>query len=320
MVADIGVQRYGWTMPTTVIRSLAPEAIASFEQAVGVARSAIDAGIYDPVRARVADLLGVHDPVPADAASAERCAAVADWPTSPLFGDADRAVMAFTEQYIVDVAAVTDDQRSALTGALGDRSATFSQALYTIDYDLRVRAALRQLFGQDLTHHAAAQGELWPTLEVMLVAIAKLHRLDPMTTELVRLRGARVHNCRFCKSVRNVRAADQAGHESFFDQVDRYATSDLTDAQKTALRLTDAIYFSPAHFPDGLVTAIHQHFEPAQVMEIVLDIARNALNKSAVALGADGAGVGPDLHYYDTTPSGELVYGLTPSAQRGGPA
>lgn len=145
----------------------------------------------------------------------------------------------------------------------------------------------------------------------MLVAIAKLSAVDPMTTELVRLRGARFHNCRFCQSVRNVRAADEAGDDTFFDQVDRYETSDLTVAQKTALRLTDAIYFSPARFPDGLITTVHQHFEPTQVMEIVLDIARNALNKSAVALGVDGAGVGPELHYYDTAASGELIYGLS---------
>ena len=285
-------------MPTVDVRGLAPDALEAFERAVGCARSALPADLYDPVRARVATLLQVDDPLAA---------------TSSSHTDVDPAVIAFTEQYIVDVAAVTEEQRAALGTALGEQAATFSQTLYTLDYDLRIRAALGQLFGGDPLRSVNAEGELWPTLEVMLVAIAKLQQLDPMTTELVRLRGARFHNCRFCQSVRNVRAADQAGDDTFFDQVDRYETSDLAAAHKVALRLTDAIYLSPAQFPDGLVADVHRSFEPAQVVEIVLDIARNALNKSAVALGVDGDGVGDELHYYDTAPDGNLVYGLSRS-------
>lgn len=125
-------------MPTTVIRALAPDAVVAFEQAVGCARSSVEAQLYDPVRARVAGLLSVDDPVAPRPTSKARCAAVADWPSSPLFDDVDRTVMAFTEQCIVDVAGVTDQQRGALTEALGDQAATFSQALYTIDYDLHV--------------------------------------------------------------------------------------------------------------------------------------------------------------------------------------
>ncbi len=72
----------------------------------------------------------------------------------------------------------------------------------------------------------------------------------------------------------------------------------------------------PARLPDGLVDQVHEYFSPPQVVELVLDVARNALNKFAVAMGVDGDGVGPEIGYYDTDEQGELVYGLTP--QRAG--
>ena len=46
-------------------------------------------------------------------------------------------------------------------------------------------------------------------------------------------------------------------------------------------------------------------------MELVLDVTRNALNKIAVALGADAAHVDEGIEIYDITADGGLVYGLT---------
>ena len=45
--------------------------------------------------------------------------------------------------------------------------------------------------------------------------------------------------------------------------------------------------------------------------ELVLDVTRNALNKIAVALGADAAHVEDGIEIYDVDADGELVYGLT---------
>ena len=219
---------------------------------------------------------------------------------------------------MLDVAAVTDEQRTNLAAELGDAAAPFVQCVYAIDFELRVRSVFRQLFATDPlgVGLASSDAELWPVLERMLTAIARLTALDPMTTELVRLRGARSHNCRFCQSLRNVRAVDDGGDEQHFDKVDRYEQSDLSEPHKVALRLTDALLWRPARLPDGLVDQVHEYFSPAQVVELVLDVARNALNKFAVAMGVDGDGVGPEIGYYDTDEQGELVYGLTP--QRAG--
>lgn len=258
------------------------------------ARAAVDPMLYAGARARIASALGLG---PADGAFR-----------------ADDACLAFAEQFALDVSAITPEQRGALIAALGAKAAPFVQALYAIDFELRLRSAFVELFGSDPlpAGATAAPRELWPALEAMLPEIARLAALDPFTTELVRLRGARAHNCRFCKSLRNVRAVESGCDEPTFDKIDVYERSDLAERHKVALRLVDALLWTPAAFPKGLAGQVRAHFSPEQQGELVLDVARNALNKFAVAMGADGIGVADGIGYYDTDARGELVYGLTP--------
>jgi alkylhydroperoxidase family enzyme len=282
------------------LRALAPEAFAAFDTVIATAAGTTEPVRYRRTRAQIATLLGVDDP----------------FRDSDLRSDTDAtdACAALVERFVLDVASVTDDQRTGVVSTLGDGAAPFVQGVYAIDFELRMRAAFRQLFAADpfVVALNPVQAELWPALEEMLTAVARLTSVDPMTTELVRLRGARSHNCRFCQSLRNVRAVEGGGDEEYFDKVDRYEDSDLPHAHKVALQLTDTMLWRPARFPDGLVDEVHEHFSPAQTVELVLDVARNALNKFAVAMGVDGDGVGEGLAYYDTDEHGELVYGLTP--------
>ncbi len=304
--------------PTVDVRGIAPDAFAAFEVVLSSAKAAVDPALYELTRARVATLLGLDLP-PRNSISpdAEKLDALPSWPSSPLFSDRDRACLAFAEQFVLDVSLVSEEQRAELRAALGADAAAFAQALYAIDFELRVRAAFVQLFGADPlpSEPTAAPEKLWPALEAMMPLIARLATLDPMTTELIRLRGARAHQCRFCNSLRNVRAVESGGDETLFDKLDVYEDSDLADRHKVALRLVDALLWRPDAFPDGLVAAAHAHFSAEQVVEIVLDVARNALNKFAVAMGVDGIGVGDGLGYYDVDERGELVYGLTPRSR-----
>lgn len=319
------------------LRAVASEGFDAFDRVVTTAQRMADRRLYALARARMAMMLRIDDRhAPLGGNLREQMAALTDWPSSPVFGDAERAGLAMAEQFIIDVSAVTDDDRASLAEAMGDDVAPFVQTLYAIDYELRVRAVFEQLFGVDPLHDATtatisntADGqptddtdetdetdetiELWPVLETMLAAVARLDRLDPMTTELVRLRGARVHDCRICKSIRHVRAVEGGGGEALFDQIDRYEQSDMPEQHKVALRLADAIYWSPSQLPAGLVDDVHRHYAPAQIVEIVLDVARNALNKFAVAMGTDGEGVGDGITYYDVGADGQLTYGLTPN-------
>ena len=52
-----------------------------------------------------------------------------------------------------------------------------------------------------------------------------MRALDPVTSELVRLRGAAQHNCRLCKSLREGTALDAGGSETLYDEIDRFETS-----------------------------------------------------------------------------------------------
>ena len=131
--------------------------------------------------------------------------------------------------------------------------------------------------------------EVWETIDEFMRAVARHHALDPTLTELVRLRGARQHDCRLCKSRRSVAAIEAGADEALFTSVDDYASSDLPPATKAALALVDAIIWHPEDIGDDVVADVRAHLAPEQAVEVVLDVIRNATNKIAVALGADAA-------------------------------
>ena len=92
---------------------------------------------------------------------------------------------------MVDVSGTTDEQRAALGAAMGADTFSFVQALYVIDVFQRGRIALERFF--DAPYGPApdpTSGDLWATLEEFMRVVALDTALDPVTTELVRLRGA----------------------------------------------------------------------------------------------------------------------------------
>ena len=251
------------------------------------------------MEALVASLLGVGQGVDVE------------WRDSESLDAGERAVLELVEQFVVDVSACTDEQRSAAMAALGADAFPVVQVLYVTDFGIRMRAAWDQIFGCQPDVQSGRGADLWPALESFMSAVARLDALDPLTTEIVRLRGARAHNCRLCKSLRNVRAANDGTDETVYDQIDHYETSELSSRHQTALRLVDAMLWQPCAYPPDLGPAVRAEFSDAEAVELVLDIARNAANKIAVAFGADEAHVTDGLEFYDIDDRGELVYGLT---------
>jgi alkylhydroperoxidase family enzyme len=145
-------------------------------------------------------------------------------------------------------------------------------------------------------------------------AVAQLDALDPLTTEIVRLRGARMHQCRLCQSIRNVRAAEAGADESLYDQIDDHERSSLPLRHRQVLRLVDAMLWEPTAFPAGVVDGVRAELTDTELVEVVFDVVRNAANKVAVAFGADDPHVTEGVEFYDIDASGDLVYGLTPGA------
>lgn len=215
----------------------------------------------------------------------------------------DPRVVAFAEQFGTDVSQIDDELRSGFLEATGGAAFVAVQAIYVDDFWPRVLAVL------DLPAPpaVAADTELWPALEEFMREVARLDSLDPVLTELVRLRGARQHDCRVCRSRRSVAALDAGADEATFEAVDAYAGSDLPVATRAALALTDAIIWTPYAVPSEVVEDARAHLTPDQVREVVLDVARNAANKIAVALGADAAAVTDGVELFSTDADGTLT-------------
>jgi alkylhydroperoxidase family enzyme len=219
--------------------------------------------------------------------------------------------VAFAEQMVVDVASMTADVRGAGLAELGAGAPAFVLAVWTEDMMIRASAAWRGMFGEEWRPiPTSAETDLWVAHERFLLEVAKLSTLDPVTSELVRLRGARAHDCRLCQSRRSVSAIDQAGRSDLFDERD---PSGISDAQVLALQVVDAFVWQPIQWPSGLGEQVVDALGPAAATELTLDIVRNAANKIAVAFDADEPQVETGVEYYDIDGStGELRYDVSP--------
>jgi hypothetical protein len=219
--------------------------------------------------------------------------------------------MIFAEQMVVDVATMTTDVRAAGLAELGPGAPAFVLAVWTEDMMIRADAAWREMFGEEWRPTpTSADTNPWVAHERFLLEVAKLAALDPVTSELVRLRGARAHNCRLCQSRRSATAIDLAGGSDLFE--DRDPTG-ISDAQALALQVVDAFVWQPTQWPPGLGEQLVDALGPAAATELTLDLVRNAANKIAVAFGADDPLVDTGVEYYDIDAStGELRYDVSP--------
>lgn len=222
---------------------------------------------------------------------------------------AEPRVELFADQFGVDVSVIDDDLRRRFLEATGPTAFEVVQAIYVDDYWPRVAAMTMQLFGPMTSEQLppVEPVELWPLLEEFMREVARLDSLDPVLTELVRLRGARQHDCRLCKARRSVAALEAGAGDDTFAAVDHYDESDLPAATRAALGLTDAMIWTPYAVPEPVLAAAAAHLQPEQVVEVILDVTRNAANKIAVALGADAATVTDGVELFTTDADGNLT-------------
>jgi alkylhydroperoxidase family enzyme len=295
----------------------APESAQALDDLEAVAWRVCDADLVD-LAARVC--AAVHGTVPLARPSdlgpspwADRDAG--EWRAFGDLTETQRTALGFAEQFAVDVSAVSDEQRAALTEALGtDDALVFAQVIYVADVITRARFVLDRLFGASAPGEprpVAPDATAWGAIEEIIRVVPGLQGLDAVTTELVRLRGARQHNCRICQSLRSFSAFEAGADDDTFAAVDFYATSDLSDAHKAALAFTDAFVWTPGRLSDEVVDNLRASYTPEQQVELVLDIARNASNKFAVSMAADGTDVTEGYAVYDVKADGSIEYGLS---------
>ena len=231
--------------------------------------------------------------------------------------ETEKVVAAFTEQFAVDVSGIGDNLRARFLQVLGDKAFRVVVAIFVADFIPRLWAGCDALgLGRPGNGAVTEWDHDGDPIEALLngfvPAVARLRELDPVTTEIVRLRGAAQHNCRLCKSLREGAALDAGGSEDLYSQIERYEAADgLSEAHKAALRYVDALIWSPSSISAEVAAAVRNNFSEKQRWELTLDVMRNACNKIAVSLGADAPRVADGTERYSIDADGQTVYADT---------
>ena len=147
--------------------------------------------------------------------------------------------------------------------------------------------AVRVLVGAD-GRPVGRDAELVGLLAAYQDAVVRSPHLDPVTTELVRLRCARQHDCRICQSLRLTDAREAGASDDVLAKIDHYEASDLSERHKVALRLVDAFIWRPSEMSDELVRQAREHFSHEELAELLVDITKWSTQKIHVTLGTDG--------------------------------
>ncbi|PJE19844.1 MAG: hypothetical protein CK431_30195 [Mycobacterium sp.] len=231
--------------------------------------------------------------------------------------EAETVVAEFAEQFSADVSAITVEQRSRLFKYMGDSTFRVVVAMFIADFVPRVRAGFEAL-GVGAEYLGWVDGPIkWddardPSDELFsrfLPRVARERAVDPVTSELVRLRGAAAHNCRLCKSLREGHALDAGGTESLYEEIAQFENSVVLDERaKAALRYADALIWTPAHLAVDDAAEVRSRFSPEEAVELTFDIMRNASNKIAVSLGADAPRVESGTERYLIDVDGQTVF------------
>ena len=117
------------------------DALDALDAAYAAAWKATDRELLAICRDRVAMLLGHTATV--DTIGIDDARALSAWSSTTKFSDRERAALDFTEQYVIDVASMTDAQAAALNAHLGDEGmVSFVNALLVVEQRMTLELAL----------------------------------------------------------------------------------------------------------------------------------------------------------------------------------
>ena len=160
-----------------------------------------------------------------------------------------------------------------------------------------------------LTPGVSAGGELETAIGRFASAAVRADQVDPITTELVRLRCAQYHDCRLCGSFRVQAALDAGFDEAMQKKIGDYEASIFSDQAKAALRLTDAMIANPAGINADLRASIREHLSEDQIVEICVDVVKWSQQKSLVATRIEAPASEQHLTQLIFDENGDPVFG-----------
>lgn len=143
-------ERAAGDTPLDEVVGLRPELADLLADYVGQAWADGDPVILELCRLRIATLHGDtgqqllrHDAAVAAGLTEEKVAALAQYSTSPLFSDHERACLSYAEQYVIDVHGLTDADAEAVKRGMSDADfVAFTVALGLFDGLGRLRLVL----------------------------------------------------------------------------------------------------------------------------------------------------------------------------------
>ena len=285
---------------------------------LAIAEQVNDAAMLNLCRVHIARLLSC-DAVLAKA-DPTLVAQLDNWHKSDVFSEAEKAALDFTEQFMIGARNVTPAQRQALASGLGVREpSTFVYGLYINEAFLRfltffdVRPGAPVTFTSDAGLGEKADREFieWvdddssDTDPRLLAAYYGFNRatcsltgVDATTDEIVRLRSAEYHDCKFCQSVRRVIDSPAGGNDLMREVLNYRDSKILSERQKTALEVLETFVIAPANVNDELKAKITRHFTPEAIVELLLKEMFWMSNKPMISLGTDPGAVSAE-HYTD---------------------
>ncbi len=141
-----------------------------------------------------------------------------------------------------------------------------------------------RLPAEALTPGVSGDGPFDAAIAEFAAAVVRAKTVDPIVTELVRLRCAQIHDCRLCGSLRNQEALEDGFDETLQQKIANYESSDFDPSMIAALRLCDAMILTPASAGSELRQELQRYFSAAQIAEIMLDVMKWSQQKALVAL------------------------------------
>jgi alkylhydroperoxidase family enzyme len=293
-----------WRLPGALY-ALRPDAARRLDRINERIWTSWDPTLLEIVRLRVAWLIGntVGEQARSTLArrsglSEDKISELAAYPHSPRFSAFEREALAFAEQFAMDVGGTTSEALDALVSHVGaDGIRDFVTVVYVLEFTQRLQTMAHVLLpiAPEVVLSTApdSQPPSAPPLRSMLAeyqdSVVRGKSLDVVTTELVRLRCARTHQCRICKTLRLTDARAAGVDAAMTAKIDFYEASDLSERSKVALRITDAFIVRPDAMSEQAIEQARAIFSDEELVELCLDITKWSTQKIHVALGTDGA-------------------------------
>ncbi|MEY2968437.1 MAG: hypothetical protein RIQ64_1064 [Actinomycetota bacterium] len=114
-----------------------PDVLEQLNLARDAAWATVDNRLLGLCEQRIREILGTAETT-----------TLADWYASTDLSDAEKACLAFTEEYMIDVASLTDDTAARVREHLGDQSMVdFVSALLVVEQRQRIAVTWATMFG-----------------------------------------------------------------------------------------------------------------------------------------------------------------------------